>query len=44
MQLKPIDQQVVVMVGASSGIGRDAALDAPIEEPKWLCRLETRKG
>ncbi|MEA5451719.1 SDR family oxidoreductase [Leptolyngbya sp. CCNP1308] len=26
MQLKPIDQQVVVMVGASSGIGRDAAL------------------
>lgn len=26
MQLKPIDQQVVVVVGASSGIGRDAAL------------------
>jgi NAD(P)-dependent dehydrogenase (short-subunit alcohol dehydrogenase family) len=27
MQLKPIDQQVVVVVGASSGIGRDAALE-----------------
>lgn len=26
MQLKPIDQQVVVVVGASSGIGRDTAL------------------
>jgi NAD(P)-dependent dehydrogenase (short-subunit alcohol dehydrogenase family) len=26
MQLKPIHQQVVVVVGASSGIGRDAAL------------------
>lgn len=26
MQLKPINQQVVVIVGASSGIGRDAAL------------------
>src|SRR5690348_8859535 len=26
MQLKPIDQQVVVIVGASSGIGRDTAL------------------
>ncbi len=26
MQLKPINQQVVVVVGASSGIGRDAAL------------------
>ncbi|MBW4583912.1 SDR family oxidoreductase [Aetokthonos hydrillicola Thurmond2011] len=26
MQLKPIDQQVVAVVGASSGIGRDAAL------------------
>jgi hypothetical protein len=23
MQLKPIDQQVVAVVGASSGIGRD---------------------
>ena len=26
MQLKPIDQQVVVLVGASSGIGRETAL------------------
>jgi len=26
MQLKPIDQQVVAVVGASSGIGREAAL------------------
>lgn len=26
MQLKPIDQQVAVVVGASSGIGRDAAI------------------
>lgn len=26
MQLKPIDQQVVVVMGASSGIGREAAL------------------
>jgi NAD(P)-dependent dehydrogenase (short-subunit alcohol dehydrogenase family) len=26
MQLKPLNQQVVVVVGASSGIGRDAAL------------------
>ncbi|HZG40905.1 MAG TPA: SDR family oxidoreductase [Nodosilinea sp.] len=27
MQLKPLNQQVVVVVGASSGIGRDAALE-----------------
>ncbi len=26
MQLKPIDQQVVVVMGASSGIGRETAL------------------
>lgn len=26
MQLKPIDQQVVAIVGASSGIGRETAL------------------
>lgn len=26
MQLKPINQQVVVVVGASSGIGRETAL------------------
>ena len=28
MQLKPINQQVVAVVGASSGIGRKTALDA----------------
>jgi short-subunit dehydrogenase len=27
MQLKPINQQVVAVVGASSGIGREAALE-----------------
>ena len=26
MQLKPVDQQVVVVMGASSGIGRETAL------------------
>ncbi len=26
MQLKPINQQVVAVIGASSGIGREAAL------------------
>jgi len=43
-QLKPINQQVVTIMGASSGIGRDAALKFAERERKSLFLLAARKG
>jgi len=44
MKLKPINQQVVTIMGASSGIGRDAALKFAERERKSLFLLAARKG
>jgi NAD(P)-dependent dehydrogenase (short-subunit alcohol dehydrogenase family) len=44
MQLKPIDQQVVVVVGASSGIGRDAALEFARRGAKVVVAARNRGG
>jgi len=43
MKLKPINQQVVTIMGASSGIGR-AALKFAERERKSLFLLAARKG
>ena len=34
MQLKPVEEQVVVVMGASSGIGRDTALQFADSMPR----------
>lgn len=44
MQLKPINQQVVVIVGASSGIGRDAALKFAQRNAKVVVAARSEPG
>jgi NAD(P)-dependent dehydrogenase (short-subunit alcohol dehydrogenase family) len=44
MQLKPIDQQVVVVVGASSGIGREAALQFASRGAKVVVSARSESG
>ncbi|MBD0265234.1 MAG: SDR family NAD(P)-dependent oxidoreductase, partial [Tolypothrix sp. Co-bin9] len=44
MQLKPINQQVVVVVGASSGIGRNAALQFASRGAKVVVAARSQPG
>ncbi len=44
MQLKPIEQQVVVVVGASSGIGREAALRFARQGAKVVVAARSEAG
>jgi NAD(P)-dependent dehydrogenase (short-subunit alcohol dehydrogenase family) len=44
MQLKPINQQVVVVVGASSGIGRNAALQFAQRGAKVVVAARSQSG
>lgn len=44
MQLKPIDQQVVVVVGASSGIGRETALKFAQKGAKVVVSARSEQG
>nr|WP_290226016.1 SDR family oxidoreductase [Trichocoleus desertorum] len=44
MQLKPIDQQVVVVVGASSGIGRETALKFAKRGAKLIIAARSEEG
>ena len=44
MQLKPINQQVVVVVGASSGIGRNAALQFGSRGAKVVVAARSQPG
>ncbi len=44
MQLKPIDQQVVVIVGASSGIGRETALQFAKRGAKLIVAARNEAG
>ena len=44
MQLKPISQQVVCIVGASSGIGRQAALDFAKRKAKVVVSARNEVG
>ena len=44
MQLKPIDQQVVVVVGASSGIGRETALQFAKRRAKVVVSARSESG
>ncbi len=44
MQLKPIDQQVVAVVGASSGIGREAALQFARRGAKLVVSARSQSG
>lgn len=44
MQLKPIAQQVVVVVGASSGIGRDAAMAFARQQAKVVVAARNQTG
>lgn len=44
MQLKPLSQQVVVVVGASSGIGRDAALELTKRGAKVVVAARNQEG
>jgi NAD(P)-dependent dehydrogenase (short-subunit alcohol dehydrogenase family) len=44
MQLKPIDQQVVVIMGASSGIGREAALQFAQRGAKLIVSARSDQG
>ena len=44
MNLKPIDQQVVVVVGASSGIGRDTALKFAQKGAKVVVSARSKEG
>jgi NAD(P)-dependent dehydrogenase (short-subunit alcohol dehydrogenase family) len=44
MQLKPIDQQVVAVVGASSGIGRDTALQFAKRGAKVVVSARSEEG
>ena len=44
MQLKPINQQVVAIVGASSGIGRETALDFAKRGAKVVVSARSESG
>lgn len=44
MNLKPINQQVVVLVGASSGIGRDAAMQFAKRGAKVVVSARSKEG
>ena len=44
MKLKPIDQQVVVIVGASSGIGRETALRMAARGAKVVVAARSEPG
>ena len=44
MQLKPIDQQVVAVVGASSGIGRETALQFAARGAKLVVSARSESG
>lgn len=44
MNLKSIDQQVVVVVGASSGIGRDTALKFAQKGAKVVVSARSKEG
>ena len=44
IQLKPINQQVVVVVGASSGIGRNAALQFANRGAKVVVAARSQPG
>ncbi len=44
MQLKPIDQQVVVIVGASSGIGRETAIQFAARGAKLVVSARSEPG
>lgn len=44
MKLKPIDQQVVAVVGASSGIGREAALQFAKRQAKLVVSARSEAG
>jgi NAD(P)-dependent dehydrogenase (short-subunit alcohol dehydrogenase family) len=44
MKLKPIEQQVVVVVGASSGIGRETALQFAKRQAKLVVSARSKSG
>ena len=44
MKLKPIDQQVVAVVGASSGIGRETALQFAKQRAKLVVSARSELG
>ncbi|MUL35741.1 short-chain dehydrogenase [Gloeocapsopsis sp. AAB1 = 1H9] len=44
MQLKPIDQQVIAVVGASSGIGRETALKLAAKNAKLVVAARSQPG
>ena len=44
MQLKPVEEQVVVVMGASSGIGRDTALQFASRGVKVVVSARGEKG
>ena len=44
MQLKPISQQVVAIVGASSGIGRETALQFAKKGAKVVVAARSQSG
>ena len=44
MQLKPINQQIVAVVGASSGIGREAALQFAKKGAKLVVSARSELG
>ncbi|MDP8934216.1 MAG: SDR family NAD(P)-dependent oxidoreductase, partial [Cyanobacteriota bacterium] len=44
MQLKPIDQQVVAVVGASSGIGRETAIQFVARGAKLVVSARSEPG
>ncbi len=44
MKLKPIEQQVVVVVGASSGIGRETALQFAKQQAKLVVSARSKSG
>ena len=44
MQLKPIDQQVVAVVGASSGIGRETAIQFAARGAKLVVSARSEPG
>jgi NAD(P)-dependent dehydrogenase (short-subunit alcohol dehydrogenase family) len=44
MQLKPVEEQVAAVMGASSGIGRETALQFAERAPRWLSRPGASPG
>jgi NAD(P)-dependent dehydrogenase (short-subunit alcohol dehydrogenase family) len=44
MQLKPVEEQVIVVMGASSGIGRDTALRCANRGAKVVVSARGEKG